>query len=215
MFTMARTARVVVPGLPHHIVQRGIRNQNVFFSDSDRYMYLNFLKKAACESGVSFLSWCLMDNHVHLVAVPDKIGSFARCFRVAHSRYAFHVNRKCQWSGHLWQYRFSSSPLGPYYLYNVVRYSEQNPLRAGMVRRAWDYRWSSARFHAGLVRQDYLVNTDHEILNGIDDWKEYLTIEPETMTTIRIRAAARKNRPLARQWFISVMKKTRDISIGG
>ncbi|MBN2587488.1 MAG: transposase [Candidatus Fermentibacteraceae bacterium] len=211
---MARTPRLVVPELPHHIVQRGTRNQNVFFSDSDRFKYLGFLGEAAAEYGVSFLSWCLMDNHVHLVAIPERQDSFASCFRVAHSRYAYHVNTRNEWSGHLWQYRFGSSPLGPHYLYNAVRYTEQNPVRAGMVDRAWDYYWSSARFHVGVEKHDPLVSMDNRILNEVNDWKEYLSMAPETMIAIKIRDATRKNRPLARQWYISMMKKTRGINLG-
>jgi putative transposase len=210
---MARSKRVVVPGLPHHIVQRGTRNQKVFFCDSDRCMYLDFLSEAASENEISFLSWCLMDNHVHLVAIPGKEDSLASCFRKAHSRYAYHVNARKDWSGHLWQYRFSSSPLGPHYLYNVVRYTEQNPVRAGIVGRAWNYPWSSAAYHTGIEARDPLVNACHEVLDSIDDWEDYLSIEPETMTVLKIRKAASRNRPLARQWFISMMKKTRGISL--
>lgn len=213
MYTMARVARTVIPHLPHHIVQRGNRNQCVFFSDSDRYKYLSLLKKAATQEDVSFLAWCLMDNHVHLVAIPGRQDSFAACFRKAHSQYSFYVNRLKDWSGHLWQYRYHSSPLGPYYLYNAVRYTEQNPVRAGIVKNAWDYPWSSAAFHTGNEHFDPLVSVDSYQFISIDKWDEYLTIEPETEVLIKLRKAARKNRPLARQWYISKMKKIRGISL--
>lgn len=206
MFTMARTARTVIPHLPHHIVQRGNRNQPVFFSDSDRYEYLSLLRQAASDDGVSFLSWCLMDNHVHFVAVPERGDSFACCFRKAHSRYSLHVNRHNDWSGHLWQYRYHSSPLGPHYLYNAVRYTEQNPVRAGIVRGAWEYRWSSAAYHTGRKRSDPLLSADANHYLAIDDWEDYLSIEPDVEVLLKIRKAASRNRPAARQWFISAMK---------
>ncbi|OPL18239.1 MAG: hypothetical protein AVO35_06965 [Candidatus Aegiribacteria sp. MLS_C] len=203
---MARTARTVVPQLPHHIVQRGNRKQNVFFSDSDRYEYLSLIRKSALEEDVIFISWCLMDNHVHLVAVPGKGDSFARCFRKAHSLYSRNVNRQNEWSGHLWQYRFSSSPLGPSYLHNAVRYVEQNPVRAGIVGEAWEYRWSSAAYHTGRKRSDPLISVDSDQYLSIDDWEGFLTIEPDAEVLLRIRKAAARNRPAARQWFISAMK---------
>ena len=206
MFSMARSSRLVVPELPHHIVQRGTRNQKVFFSDADRSMYLRFLGEAALKHGVSFLAWCLMDNHVHLIAVPAGEKSLAKCFRTAHSRYAFHINRRSDWSGHLWQYRFSSSPLGPFYLYNAVRYAEQNPVRAGIVRNAWDYRWSSAAYHTGRTPSDPLISNAARALEGIEDWDDYLSIEPETEVLLKLRKSAEANLSASRQWYVSAMR---------
>ena len=77
---MARLARLVVPGLPHHITQRGNRRQAVFFEEADRQCYLQYLAAAAPEAGVQIWAYCLMTNHIHLVAVPTQPESFARCF---------------------------------------------------------------------------------------------------------------------------------------
>lgn len=212
MFSMARLARVVVPGIPHHIVQRGNRNQTVFFSDSDRYMYALMLRNAAGEYGVSFLSWCLMDNHVHLIAIPEMEKSFASCFRKAHSQYSYYVNSQYSWRGHLWQCRFHSSPLGPSYLYNAIRYVEQNPVRAGMTLNPWDYRWSSAGFHTGHRKYDLLANNKPDVQIDIEDWQEYLSIDPETAQILKIRKAVKKNNPVGRYWFLKRMEKTHGIS---
>ncbi len=209
---MPRSARVVVPGIPHHIVQRGNRNQTVFFSDSDRYTYTLKLRNAAREYGVSFLSWCLMDNHVHLIAIPDKEKSFASCFRKAHSQYAYYINSQYDWRGHLWQCRFHSSPLGPSYLYNAIRYVEQNPVRAGMTLNPWDYRWSSAGFHTGQRKYDLLVNRDSDNHIDIEDWQEYLSIDPETVQILKIRKAAQMNSPVGRYWFLKRMVNTHGIN---
>lgn len=209
---MARIARVVVPGLPHHIVQRGNRNQTVFFSDSDRYMYVLMLKKAGGKYGVSFLSWCLMNNHVHLIAIPEMEKSLASCFRTVHSQYAYYINNRYNWSGHLWQYRFNSSPLGPSYLYNAIRYVEQNPVRAGMILNPWDYRWSSAGFHTGHRKHDLLTNSNPDMHINIEDWQEYLSIDPETAQTLKIRKAVKRNCPVGRYWFLKRMEKTHGIS---
>ena len=204
---MARIARLVVPGLPHHIVQRGNRNQSVFFSNSDRFRYLYHLRKISYEYGVSFLSYCLMDNHVHLIAIPEKEDSLSLCFRKAHSIYSRHVNSQFNWRGHLWQNRFHSSPLGPSYLYNAIRYVEQNPVRAGIVRNAWDYRWSSAGFHVGIVFSDPLVQLDGSLNSMVDDWRTYLSINPDTVHLMELRKAAKRNRPIGSVQF---MKKMND-----
>ena len=209
---MARIARVVVPGLPHHIVQRGNRNQTVFFSDSDRLRYLYLLRKIAFEYGISFLSYCLMDNHVHLVAIPEKEDSLSLCFRKAHSIYSRHINSQFDWRGHLWQNRFHSSPLGPSYLYNAIRYVEQNPVRAEMTLNPWDYRWSSAGFHTGHRKNDLLLNRYSDIHIDIENWQEYLSIDLETIQLLKIRKAAKMNRPAGRYWFLKRIENTHGIS---
>ena len=84
---MSRLPRVVVPGYPHHIVQRGNRRQIVFFQEQDRMFYLRLLRKYGSEAGIDFWSYCLMDNHVHIIAVPKRIDSFSRGLGRAHWKY--------------------------------------------------------------------------------------------------------------------------------
>ncbi len=154
---MARIARVVVPGYPHHIIQRGNRRMDVFFSDDDYLTYITLLKNATHRYGVAIWAYCLMTNHAHFIAVPRKADSLARCFADAHVKYTRMINKRQGWKGHLWQARFGSNVLDENYLRAAVRYVERNPVRAGIVDKAWEYRWSSAAWHTGKAKVDELV----------------------------------------------------------
>jgi len=144
---MPRVARVVAAGVPHHITQRGNNRQDIFLTDEDRRFYLDVLREDNRRCGVRLLAYCLMTNQVHLVAVPERADSLARALRRAHSRYAQRFNRLYGRSGHLWQNRFFSSPLDRHHLVTALAYVELNPVRAGLVGRAEQYPWSSARAH--------------------------------------------------------------------
>src|SRR3990172_7668648 len=133
---MVRIARIVIPGLPHHVIQRGNRRQPVFFRTSDFEAYLRILKEQSAKFGISFWAYCLMANHVHLIAIPDSEESFAHGIAETHRRYTRMVNFRENWRGYLWQGRFSSYPLDETYLYAAVRYVERNPVRAGIVTKA-------------------------------------------------------------------------------
>jgi putative transposase len=169
---MARISRVVAPNMPHHVVQRGNRRQKAFFNDHDKAAYLNILKEQARRFGVSIWAYCLMDNHVHFVAVPQDQESLANTFGQTHRHYTRMVNFREGWRGYLWQGRFSSYVLDENYLYAVVRYIENNPVRAGLVLKAEDYLWSSARARALRLKDDLL--TDYFLVNEIPDWSEFL-----------------------------------------
>ncbi len=146
---MSRVARIVVPGFPHHVTQRGNRRADVFEVDADYEAYLRFLKEYADRRGLAIWAYCLMTNHVHLVVVPEREESLGQALRDTHTVYAMHFNGRTDLSGHVWQGRFFSSPLDETYLWAAVRYVERNPVRAGMVERAEAYRWSSAQAHCG------------------------------------------------------------------
>jgi len=103
-----RRPRSVFPGVAHHITQRGNNRQPVFFSSDDRRLYLDLLCHHGARSGARFLGYCLMTNHVHLVAVPEREDSLARALGRVHSEYTLALNRTEGRSGHLWQNRFSS-----------------------------------------------------------------------------------------------------------
>ena len=133
---MARIARVVAPNMPHHVVQRGNRKQKVFFSDDDKVAYLKILKEQSQKFRVLIWAYCLMDNHVHFVAVPQGEEGLANTFGQAHRHYTRLVNFREGWRGYLWQGRFSSYVLDENYLYGAVRYIENNPVRAGLVSKA-------------------------------------------------------------------------------
>ncbi len=113
---MPRIARVVAAGVPHHITQRGNNRQQIFFSDPDRRFYLTLLRRHAERHGLRVLGWCLMPNHVHLVATPEHELSLARALGRAHYEYAIYLNHERERSGHLWQNRFFSTPLDRHHL---------------------------------------------------------------------------------------------------
>ena len=154
---MARIPRVVVPGVPHHVTQRGARRMQVFFDASDYALYRDLLGEQANRLEVAIWAYCLMPNHIHLVAVPGEGTALARALAETHRRYAVLVNRRYGWRGHLWQERFWSFPLDESHLRSVARYVLLNPVRAGLVERASEWPHSSAR--ASLFgRADPLVD---------------------------------------------------------
>ncbi len=147
---MPRIARTVFADIPHHVTQRGNRRENVFFTEGDRDAYLELLTEYCRDHEVKILAYCLMTNHVRLVAVPRQEDGLQCVFKPVDMRHAQYINRQHGWSGHLWQGRFFSSPLDEAYLWFCVRHVERNPVRAGMAERAEDYPRSSAAAHCGL-----------------------------------------------------------------
>ena len=149
---MARLPRIVIPGVAHHVTQRGNRRLPVFFGDEDRRLYLDLLRDGLARADVRCLAWCLMDNHVHLVLVPATADGLRGALGEAHRRYTRHVNFREGWRGHLFQSRFASYPMDDAHLLAALRYVENNPVAAGMAARAQDWRWSSAASHVAGKR---------------------------------------------------------------
>ena len=117
---MARLARVVIPNIPHHITQRGVRSMNIFFKEEDFYIYKLILNKQCLEHGLKIISYCLMTNHVHLIVIPSTKESLARAIGETHRLYTIKINEEQHVKGHLFQERFFSSPLDDTYLYNFA-----------------------------------------------------------------------------------------------
>ena len=136
---MARIARIVLPGAPHHVTQRGNRREPVFFEDGDYVLYKNLLAEAAERAGTSVWAYCLMPNHVHLILVPTTEDGLRATLADAHRRYTRHINARHEWTGHLWQGRFGSVAMDEEHLMHAVRYVSLNPVRARLVRRARDW----------------------------------------------------------------------------
>jgi len=147
---MPRVARIVVPGVPHHITQRGNNRQGVFFVDDDRRVYLGLLAEQAEQYGLAVWGYCLLSNHVHLLAVPAREESLAKAVGRTHFEYTQYLHRLHGRSGHLWQNRFFSCALDEAHSWRALRYVERNPVRAKVVRVAWRYPWSSAAAHTGM-----------------------------------------------------------------
>lgn len=154
---MARLARLVVPGLPHHVTQRGNRRAQTFFEDEDYALYKHLLSEAAEKAGSEIWAYCLMPNHVHMIVVPSHEGGLRQTFADAHRRYTGYINARLRVTGHLWQGRFGSVVMDEGHLANAVRYVSMNPVRAQLVKRADEWQWSSVAAHLaaqddGLVR---------------------------------------------------------------
>ena len=202
---MARMARIVIPNIPHHITQRGNRSQKVFFSDKDKTAYLNLLYKYAQDARLTFWAYCLMDNHVHLIAVPEKEDSLAKGIGDTHKYYTRMVNFRENWRGYLWQGRFSSFPLDEKYLYAAIRYVERNPVRAGIVKRAEDYEFSSAKAH--VYKTNDLLLSDNFVIEEIKDWKEFLAEDDKDQDVKLFKKHTRVGRPLGQEGFIEKLEK--------
>jgi putative transposase len=205
---MPRVARFVCPGVPHHVTQRGNRRAQVFFSDADCRTYLAWLHNTARQHGLEVLAYCLMTNHIHLVAVPATLQSMELTFRPLHTRYAQRLNRMMNWSGHVWQGRFFSATLDNRYFWSAIRYVEQNPVRAGMVAKGEEFPWSSARAHC-LGTFDPLLSTDprwaHQIA-GIGDWSAWLAAGNTAVELNLIRERTARGLPCGSEQFVEQME---------
>jgi len=207
---MPRRARFVVPGVPHHVTQRGNDRQDVFFSDQDRIHYIQMLREHSRRHEVRILGWCLMTNHVHLIAIPGTAGALALALGQAHSQYSLEQNRQRERIGHLWQNRFFSCSLDSDRLLSAMRYVELNPVRAGMTAGPWDWRWSSARAHTSRHAHDELLDWDwnewmEEARLGAwnyEDWKATLLASAPREELDRVRRATRLGEPLGSEEFV-------------
>lgn len=198
---MARLARLVVPGMPHHITQRGNRRQQTFFNDGDYAAYLELMAERCCQRGVEIWSYCLMPNHVHLIAVPSSQDGLRWAIGGAHERYTRRINFREKWRGYLWQGRFASFVMDEPYLLAAARYVELNPVRAKLVADAADWPWSSARAHLA-ARDDRLVKVA-PLLAMAPDWKMFLQSALPEEELRQLRGHARTGRPLGDDTFLA------------
>jgi len=200
---MPRIARVVVPGLPYHITQRGNRREDVFFCDADWRRYLELALEYSIQFGLQILAYCLMTNHLHLVCIPLLATSLARVFKPVHSQYAQYLNNRLCICGRLWQDRFFSCPMDDEHLWAAIRYVERNPVRAKMVVRAEDYPWSSAASHCGLHLDPILSPLPLLRPPQTSNWSSWLA-DPEDETVLaNIRLHTRTGRPLGHEDFVT------------
>jgi putative transposase len=206
-----RIARVVVPGYPHHVTQRGNRRQRTFFRDADYRAYMLLTSKAKSAAGAAIWAYCLMPNHVHLVIVPDREDSLARLFQDTHRRYTRRINQREKWRGHLWQERFHSCPMDEQHLLTAVRYVEMNPVRAGLCQTPQDWRWSSV--HAHRRGEDDLLVTVKPMLERIDNWHEYLALDGSSHCIESLRANTRSGRPAGPTGFVAKLERTTGLTL--
>jgi putative transposase len=201
---MARIARVVVPGCWHHVTQRGNHQQTVFFDDAHRRCYLELVRHYCERHSVRITGYCLMGNHVHLLAIPSCEGGLARALGRAHNDYSRWLNVERQETGHLWQNRFYSCALDEAHQWQALRYVELNPVRAGLVAQPAEWRWSSAAAHiAGRDPAGMIDWPDWRDRWSPEGWRQVLENGVDEADLIeRIREATRTGRPAAGTEFL-------------
>ncbi|HTA25316.1 MAG TPA: transposase [Terriglobales bacterium] len=205
---MARLPRVAIPDLPHHVTQRGNARQLVFAHDSDRATYLQLLRQYFELYKVALLGYCLMSNHVHLIAMPRTVTALADALRHTHGRYATYWNARLASSGHVWQGRFYSCPLDESHLWEALRYVELNPVRARMVANAEQWKWSSATAHGAGAPDGCLDTTRWQAHWSPASWRDFLAAgEPETVIAA-LRRSTHTGRPLGTPAFVAALEKS-------
>lgn len=212
---MPRRPRFVCEGEPHHVTQRGNYQQYILESDEDFRKYSYLVAEYAPKYGIAIWAYCLMNNHVHFIVVPRSKSGFSRFFNVVHMLYSQYKNLTRHRKGHLWQSRFFSSVLDSQYLVEAVKYVEQNPVRARMVNKPWEYIWSSARAHVMGDNVDIIkiMPGDHILkFSNKKTWKEYLEIADEKTNEI-IRKKTAKGYALGSEAFIEKLEQKTGIQL--
>ena len=207
---MARITRVVVPGLPHHVTQRGVRSMPVFFSTSDRKEYLELLAASADRFGLEFWAWCLTRNQVHFLVVPKKKDSLAKGIGDAHRRYTRMVNFRQGTRGHLFQERFHSYLVQKdNHAVAVGRYIELNPVKARTAKSAEAYRWSSAAFNTRKSSNDALV-ARRQLGKIVGPWRKVLGKAEDELERLRIELHINTGRPLGSDKWVRSLERRLD-----
>lgn len=205
---MARLPRLVLPGYPYHVTQRGNRRQQTFFEDGDYVLYRDLLAGAAHRAGAEIWAYCLMPNHIHVIVVPSDEDGLRRTFADAHRRYTGFINARHRWTGHLWQGRFGAVVMDEEHLAHAMRYVALNPVRARLVERAEDWAWSSVRAH--LASADDALVTVRPARERYGDFAAFLgTPADYTEAWQALRKAETTGRPVGgRAWVEGIEKLT-------
>ncbi len=201
---MARLARAVFPGLPHHVTQRGNGRAPTFFRDEDYALYRDLLAEHARAANVEIWAWVLMPNHVHLILVPSDADGLRRALAAVHRRYAGHVHARLKRTGHFWQGRFGCVAMDEAHLGAALRYVALNPVRARLARHATDWRWSSV--HAQLGRDDGITATA-PVLARYPDFAALIAAGEDEEMSRRLRRAETVGRPLGDDAFLDRLEK--------
>ena len=202
---MTRIARIVVPGSPHHVTQRGNRQERIFFEDGDYELYRDWLAESCRKFGVSVWAYCLMPNHAHLILNPADASGLALALSRAHRLYAGFVNARARQTGHLFQGRYGSVAMDEDHLMAAARYVALNPVRARLVERAQDWPWSNVRAHlAG--RDDGLVSVK-PLLDRAPRFADLLDGEPDDAAFTPLRRAELIGRPIGAPGFLETIAR--------
>jgi putative transposase len=181
----------------------------ILSQDSDRITYLELLRQYSTLHGLSLLGYCLMSNHIHLIAVPHSAQAMAQTLKYAHGRYASYWNARQSASGHVWQGRFYSCPLDDTHLWQALRYVELNPLRAGLVAAAEAWRWSSAAAHCGREAPDTMLAMQpwRKRWTALE-WAEFLAAGESASELRALRQSTHTGRPLGTPDFVAGLERS-------
>ena len=205
---MARLARAVFPGIPHHVTQRGNGRQRTFFSDSDYRLYRDLLAEHCEAAEVELWSWVLMPNHVHLILVPRDEDGLRRALAPVHRRYAGAIHARMKRTGHFWQGRFGCVAMDEAHLAAAIRYVLMNPVRAGLTQGVAEWPWSSARALLGL--EDEGLTAVGPVLERYPDLAGLLEAAEDEERTLRLRRAESVGRPIgSEEWLEELEGRTR------
>ncbi len=201
---MPRRPRIVAPGYPHHVTQRGVRRQSTFPSESDFNTYLRLAGELLDEHPVEIWAYCLMPNHIHAVVVPEATDSLSQFFARLHQRYARLINLKYDWQGHLWQERYYSVPMDESHTIAALRYVELNPVRAKLAVAPEDWAWSSARGNLGISDDPLLSNAPAHAL--VSNWRQYLSAAEDKDQLLSLRQQTRMGVPEGSDEFVCAIE---------
>lgn len=207
MRAMVRRARTVIAGFVHHVVHYGADGRNVLTNEDDFKTYLEYLEVFSKSHGLSVWAYCLLPDHIRLVAVPGDADALAGAVRDAHGAYAAYANWRGLTTGRVWKDRFSSCVLDDMFVWSAVRLVESLPVRMRMVKKAEAYPWSSAAPHCGL-RQDPVLTTSFPPPGVIEDWAAWLAgAQSESTLETRLLLCTRTGHPFGSTTFIDGLEQ--------
>ncbi len=205
---VGRFTRVVAVDVAHHVTQCGTGRRFILDCDADRIVYLKLMRENMALHGVTLVGYCLMSNHVHLIAIPGKPDGLAQAMKQINGRYACYWNISHQANGHVWQGRFYSCPLDEPHLWEALRYTELNPKRARMVAEPEHWPWSSAASHCGAGIDDKAVDLGKwRDYWTPESWRKYLQAGEDESKLAAIRQRTHTGRPLGSGEFIQGLEK--------
>jgi putative transposase len=202
---MARQARIVIPNTPHHITQRGNRGEKVFFEKEDYQIYLDILLEQCGRFKISLLSYCLMPNQIHIIAVPENENFLARAIGETHRRYSCHINTRQDWRGHLFQDRFFSYPMDEQNALRAARFIETLPVTAGIAPKPENYLWSSAKARIKVIHNPILK--PFRSFHTIHNWGDYLSRPMDLNELKTIQLHLQTGRPRGGDIFLDSIEK--------
>ena len=203
---MARLARAVFPGVPHHVTQRGNGQATTFFDEGDYRLYRDLLAEHTSAAGVEVWSWVLMPNHVHLILVPPDPDALRRALAPVHRRYAGHIHARMRRTGHFWQGRFGCVAMDEEHLGAALRYVALNPVRARLTKRAVDWPWSSVHAHFSPKPGDGLTVTE-PALSRYPDFARWIADGEDEGLSQSLRRGESIGRPVGTQAFIAGLER--------